>query len=337
MSLMQSGLQHVAILTTGGTIASTYDAATGSVNARLGANALLDELPSAGLPSYTGHNVLARNSYALTLDDALTILRAVDAERRRGDVAGVVVTHGTDTLEETAFLLDLLLAPGKPVVFTGAQASADEPDRDGPRNLADAIRVAGDRRARGLGVLVAFDGDIFPARDATKRHTSRRQAFGATMGPIGTVDNGIVRIVRRPVAFPRFTTAGLAEPVDLITLTLGGGERLLQLAAEAGARGIVLAATGRGNATPPIVSLVAGLTRDGIPVLVTSRSPEGRVEPIYGQGGGADLEKAGAIFAGDLSGPKARLLLSLILGQPDAGGVAALVRPIANACIEEKD
>jgi L-asparaginase len=337
MTLAYSTSHHVAVLTTGGTIASTFDGATGSVTTRLGVEALLDELPKAGLPPVMGRNVLARNSYALTLDDALAILRAIDAERACRDVAGVVVTHGTDTLEETAFLVDLLLEPGKPVVFTGAQASADEPDRDGPRNLADAIRIAGDRNARGLGVLVAFDGDIFPARDATKRHTSRRQAFGATMGPVGTVDTGIVRIVRRPARFPRFGTARLAEPVDLITLTLGGGERLLQLAAEAGARGIVLAATGRGNATPPIVSLVGELTRNGVPVLVTSRSPEGRVEPIYGQGGGADLEKAGAIFAGDLSGPKARLLLSVILGQPDAGDVASLVRSVANACIEEKD
>ncbi len=326
----------IAVLTTGGTIASTYDRASCAVHATLDASVLLAGLPAGDLPPVEGRSILARNSYALSLDDALAIVKAIGEARRRADIAGVVVTHGTDTLEETAFLADLLLEPGKPVVFTGAQASADEPDRDGPRNLGDAIRVAGTRAASGLGVLVVFDGDILSARDATKRHSSRRHAFAATNGPIGTVDRDVVRLTRRPAGFTRFAEASLATPVDLVTLTLGGGDRVLKLCAEGGARGLVLAATGRGNATPNIVVLVAQLHARGIPVLVTSRSPEGRVEPIYGQGGGADLEKAGAIFAGDLTGPKARLLLSLILGQPTTSDVAAIVHSIANSCIEER-
>ncbi len=326
----------VAVLTTGGTIASTYDRTSSSVHATLDASALLAGLPATDLPPVEGRNILARNSYALSFEDALAIVRAIEEMRACDDITGVVVTHGTDTLEETAFLADLLLEPGKPVVFTGAQASADEPDRDGPRNLGDAIRVAATGSASSLGVLVVFDGDILTARDATKRHSSRRHTFVATTGPIGTVDRGVVRLTRRPASFTRFAEANLAAPVDLVTLTLGGDDRVLNLCAGAGARGIVLAATGRGNATPNIVSRVAQLHASGIPVLVTSRSPEGRVEPIYGQGGGADLEKAGAIFAGDLNGPKARLLLSLILGQSTAGNVASLVHPIANFCIEEK-
>lgn len=326
----------VAILTTGGTIASTYDQSSGSVHAALNANVLLAGLPTACLPPVEGRSILTRNSYVLSFDDALTIVEAIEETRSRDDIAGVVVTHGTDTLEETAFLAGLLLEPGKPIVFTGAQASADEPDRDGPRNLADAIRVAGTGAASGLGVLVVFDGDILTARDATKRHSSRRHAFTATSGPIGTVDRSVVRITQRPTPFARFCEARLAGPVDLVTLTLGGDDRILKLCAEAGARGIVLAATGRGNATPNIVALISQLSARGVPVLVTSRSPEGRVEPIYGQGGGADLEKAGAIFAGDLNGPKARLLLALILGQSTIGNIAALVHSIANSCIEEK-
>lgn len=336
MTMPASASPRIAVLTTGGTIASTYDGAIGTVHATLDADALLAGLPVASLPPIEGRSVLARNSYALSLDEALTIVRAISDARSRSDIAGVVVTHGTDTLEETAFLADLLLEPGKPVVFTGAQAAADEPDRDGPRNLADAIRVAASAASTGLGVLVAFDGDILTARDATKRHSSLRHAFAAGSGPIGTIDKGIVRIVRRPATFTRFREPKLAAPVDLITSTLGGDDRLLKLSADNGARGIVLAATGRGNATPNIVELVAQLTANRIPVLITSRSPEGRVEPIYGQGGGADLEKAGAIFAGDLNGPKARILLSLILGQSTVGNIATLVHPIANPSIEEK-
>lgn len=327
---------RVAVLTTGGTIASTYDQAVGTVHAKLDAEALLAGLPASNLPPIEGRSILARNSYALTLNEALGIIRAISEARARSDIMGVVVTHGTDTLEETAFLADLLLEPGKPVVFTGAQASADEPDRDGPRNLADAIRVAASGAAIGLGVLIAFDGDILPARDATKRHSSLRHAFASSNGPIGTVDRSVVRITRRPAQFERLAEPKLALPVDLITLTLGGDDRLLKLSVDAGARGIVLAATGRGNATLNIVALVQQLSTRGVPVLVISRSPEGRVEPIYGHGGGADLEEAGAIFAGDLNGPKARLLLALILGQSTVGNVAALVHSIANSSIEEK-
>lgn len=325
---------RIVVLTTGGTIASAYDEASGSVQASLGVADLLGGLDVSGLPPCEGRNVLSKNSASLTLDDAMAIVAAVAEARARADVSGVVVTHGTDTLEETAFLADLMLAPGKPVVFTGAQAAADEIDRDGPRNLADSIRVAAHESARGLGVLVVFDGDILPARDATKRHAARRHTFMASAGVLGDIDQGVVRFYRRPACFTRFTDMNAAGPVDLVTLTLGGGERVVGLVAAAKPIGLVLSATGRGNSTPGIVETVRGLVAKGVPVLVTSRSPEGRVAPIYGQGGGADLAQAGAILAGDLSGPKARLLLAVILGQNEPGDIAARVASVADATIE---
>ena len=327
---------RVVVLTTGGTIASSFDAAKGSVSASLSVHDLLGGIRAKSLPQVEGRNILSKNSASLSLDDAELIVNAIVIERASADVTGIVVTHGTDTLEETAFLADLMLEPGKPVVFTGAQAAADEQDSDGPRNLADAIRVAGSAEACNLGTLVTFDGDVFSARDATKMHTARRYTFRAPDGPLGHIDEDVLRLTRAPVSFPRFPLVAPAGPVDLITLTLGGGDRLVRLIADNPPKGLVLAATGRGNATPAIVEMVAELTAKKIPVLITSRSPEGRVAPIYGQGGGADLKGAGAIFCGDMSGPKARLLLAVILGQKVQGDIAAHITNVTEATLNRE-
>ncbi|MCX5494361.1 asparaginase [Kaistia dalseonensis] len=323
---------NVVVLTTGGTIASNHDVQSGSVQVRLDAGALLASVAADGLPAIEARGIFFKSSFALTLDDGLAIVRAIKAELARDEVAGVVVTHGTDTMEETAFLADLLIAPGKPVVFTGAQLAADHPGADGPRNIADAIRVAAAPAAIGLGALIVFDGDILAARDATKRHTSQLHAFAAPgRGPLGIVMRGAVHITHRPASYERFGVEALAEPVDLITLAMGGGDRLLRAAVETGARGIVLNATGLGNAAPPITAYVGELVACGLPVVVTSRCGEGRVAPVYGAGGGVDLEKAGAIFAGDLNGPKARLLLALALAQPEPRNIAELIASVVDA------
>jgi L-asparaginase len=323
---------RVVVLTTGGTIASNHDVQSGSVQVRLDAGALLASVAKDGLPTIEARGIFFKSSFALTLDDGLAIVGAIKAELARADVAGVVVTHGTDTMEETAFLADLLIEPGKPVVFTGAQLAADHLGADGPRNLADAIRVAAAPAAIGLGTLIVFDGDILAARDATKRHTSRLHAFEAPgRGPLGIVDRGSVHMTRRPAAYPRLAVDALVEPVDLLTLAMGGGDRLLRAAVETGARGIVLNATGRGNAAPAITAYVAELIAGGLPVVITSRCGEGRVAPVYGMGGGADLEKAGAIFAGDLNGPKARLLLALALAQPEPRNIAEWIASVVDA------
>ena len=324
---------RVVVLTTGGTIASSFDAAKGSVSASLSVGDLLDGLKTDGLPDVEGRNILTKNSASLSLDDAELIINTIVIERARADVAGIVVTHGTDTLEETAFLADLMLEPGKPVVFTGAQTAADERHSDGPRNLADAIRVAGSAQARNLGVLVVFDGDVLAARDATKMHSARHYTFRAPDGPLGHIDEDVLRLTRALAPYPRFPLVAPARPVDLITLTLGGGERLVRLIVDNPPKGLVLSATGRGNATPLIAEMVAELDAKKIPVLITSRSPEGRVAPIYGQGGGADLKRAGAIFCGDMSGPKARLLLAVILGQKVQGDIAAQVANVTDATL----
>ncbi|MEJ1109582.1 MULTISPECIES: asparaginase [unclassified Kribbella] len=261
--------------------------------------------------------VLRTHSFNLTLAEVLKLAAVVLEEIRTPGVDGVVVTHGTDTMEETAFLLDLLLRAHETVVLTGAQRHAGEADSDGPRNLADAVRVAGDPGARGLGAVIVMAGRIHPARTVRKAHTVAADAFASPDGgPIGAVDVTGPRVWSRPVRAPGFRLDELGSSlarVDVVSLHLDADDTQLVACVAAGAHGIVLAALGAGNPTPAVLRTVAACVRDGIPVLVTSRCGAGPAVPVYGAGGGADLAAAGAVFAGDLGSAKARLLLAAAL------------------------
>ncbi len=246
---------------------------------------------------------------------ALSLARRVIEQADRFDLAGIVVAHGTDTMEESVFLIDRLLDSDIPVVLTGAQRGADEKDTDGPRNLRDAIRVASDPAARGRGALIVFAGKIYPAREVRKVHTSAVAAFAAPgYGPIGVVDTDHVLFRLRSERRPALPVPAELAPVDLIRLYAGSDARFVHAAVDAGARAIVLEGTGRGNANEQVVAGVRDAVARGVTVVVCSRCSAGRVEPLYGRGGGRDLAEAGALFAGDLAGPKVRVLMQIALG-----------------------
>jgi L-asparaginase len=262
----------------------------------------LDEF--AHVPSFDVHGELA-----------LALARRVGEHARREEIAGVVVTHGTDTMEETVFLIDRQLDAQTPVVLTGAQRGADQRDSDGPRNLRDALEIALAPQSRGRGAMIAFAGEIHAAREVRKLHTSALRAFGSPgYGPLGHVEGETIGFRRRPERRAALPAAERLAPVDLIRLYAGSDARFLRAAVESGARAIVLEATGRGNANDQVVAGVREAVASGVSVVVCSRCVEGRVEPVYGAGGGRDLADAGAVFAGDLAGPKARVLLQLALG-----------------------
>ncbi len=255
------------------------------------------------VPSFDLHGELARS-----------LARRVLEHAARPEVAGVVVPHGTDTMEESVYLLDRLLDIDTPVVFTGAQRGADQPDADGPRNLRDAIRVAISDRTRGLGAVVVFAGEIHAAREARKVHTSALRAFGSPgFGPIGHVDGDVVAVRRTPVRVPALPIPERLAVVDLHRLYAGSDGRFIRHSLDTGAEAIVIEGTGRGNANDQVVEAVREASAHGIPVVVCSRCAAGRVEPVYGRGGGRDLADAGALFSGDLSGPKTRVILQIAL------------------------
>jgi L-asparaginase len=266
-------------------------------------------------------------SFDMHGDLALSLVHRVREHAARPDVSGVVVTHGTDTMEETVYLLGLLLDTETPVVLTGAQRGADEPDTDGPRNLRDAIRVAAAPHARGHGATIAFGGEIHAAREVRKVHTSSVRAFGSPgYGPIGHVDGDVVGFRRSPRQEAVLPMPARLAPVDLIRLHAGSDARFLRASLESGAAAIVLEGTGRGNANDGVVAGVEEAVAAGVHVAVCSRCAEGRVQPVYGRGGGRDLADAGALFAGDLAGAKTRILLQAALGacvEPAAALAAA--------------
>ncbi|BDA85147.1 L-asparaginase [Aureimonas sp. SA4125] len=314
-------MKKVCLITTGGTIASRAASVGGDVIAGDSGTRLRESLndPLDGIDLVVD-DFCSVGSFAIDLALAFALTARIRAHLADNRCTGVVVAQGTDTMEESAYLADLLVPGDNPIVFTGAQRNAGMPDTDGPRNLADAIRLAASSAARGLGAVICFEGEIHAARDATKTHTSRTDTFrSGEHGKLGEVDDGTVIVQRRPVGRRVFDPAALETEVELIKLVMGSTDRYLRFAAASGTRAFVLEAFGIGNTPPVVTAAVADVVASGIPVIVTSRCPQGRVRPVYGNGGGKDLERAGAIFAGDLNGPKARIAAAVLLGQGLAG------------------
>jgi L-asparaginase len=222
-------------------------------------------------------------------------------------------------MEETAFLADLTHDSSQPVVFTGAQMSADAMDPDGPDNLSRAIAVAGSSDARGWGVLVCFAGQIFPARGVRKVQTFALNAFeNPDFGVAGTVtatgDVAMTQLQPRlaPLPLP-FDKPGERPRIDVVSAHPGADGTLVRAAIEAGARGIILQATGSGNGNVSLCSAVAEATLNGTVVITSTRVHAGPVVPVYGAGGGRDLVAAGAIPSGLLRPSQSLILLNLLL------------------------
>jgi L-asparaginase len=310
----------VTVLATGGTIASRSGDSGGATARDAGADLVsrLDLPPEAEVRV---RDVFRVGSFRMTLERVHELARAVAAELADDGVDGVVITHGTDTAEETAFFLDLFHADPRPVVVTGAQRAADAQDSDGPRNLADAVTAAGAPACRELGVLIGFGGQLFPARGTRKTHTLAADTFtNPAGGPLGWVhgrDVGVVTSPRRGPALDldAFDPAGVR--VDLVPTYPDADATALRACVDAGARGLVLEATGAGNANPAICAAVAEVVATGVVVLTSTRVAAGPVAAVYGDGGGVDLLAAGAVPSGLLRPSQARILLTALLGVHD--------------------
>lgn len=307
---------NVTLLSTGGTIAST-DGDSGPKPTQTGEQ-LLETVPE--LESYatlTVEDIAQVPSFEIDGETLETIGERVSEFDSDPAVDTIVVTHGTDTMEETAYYLDVTVQPETPVFLTGAQRRPDEVSPDGPSNLLTAVRAGNafaDRDAG--GTFVAFNEAVHSARSVTKAHTSALEAFQSmNTGPVATVDRSGVAVHRPPRSETRPIDAASLEPT-VFTIKSGSavtGE-LVTAAVERDAAGLVIEGTGLGNATAGLAEAVREAIDAGLPVVVTSRCLEGRVTPVYGgEGGGERLREYGAIFAGDLSAQQARLRLTLAL------------------------
>ena len=305
----------IVILFTGGTIAMRTDA-SGAVPS-LNAKDILEA--TKGINDVTGVETEEWGSYPgphMTVDRMWALRNRVREHLARPEVTGVVVTHGTDTLEESAYLVARSLPAEKPIVFTGAMRTVSDLGWDGPANLLEAVRVAASPVTRGFGAMVVISGQIFAALDATKTNTHLLDAFESPgLGPRGVLDEGELIVHREmPPMPPIIRPTDLATPVDIIFVAAGSDARLLDASREC-AKGVVIAAMGRGNVPPALVPAIERWIADDKPVVLTSRTQGGRVGQTYGYfGGGRRLEEIGAIFGGSLRAQQARIDLMLALG-----------------------
>ena len=308
----------VCVVGTGGTIASKYDAALGGHTSAATAQDLAAAVPEV-LDLADIRTVEHSNVNSALMDTATAFglggtLRKVLSDET---VAGIVVTHGTATLEETAYLMDLTVATDKPIVITGAQRNFDEHDADGPRNLLYAVMVASSPEARGRGVLVALGGEIHAARDVTKVHTETLTCFaGRDGGPVGLVNKYGVTFLARPEHRIHLTVDSVEENVQLVRMGQGANDLLLRACIRERVGGIVVEATAGGNVNAPFYDGIVAALEAQIPVVIATRVSAGAPHLGKGyRGSFATLISKGAIGAGYLSGLKARILLMVALGQ----------------------
>jgi L-asparaginase len=308
----------VATVFNGGTISMVVDPVAGGAVPALDGAAILARTP--GLDTIAdvvavdrGLKPASHFTWGDLLELAATVRRLADDP----SIDGVVVIQGTDTIEETSFLIELLVASAKPVVVTGAMRNATEAGYDGPRNLRDAVRCAASPALSGTGVTVVLAGTIEPADDVAKTHTTALDTFRSpNTGRLGRVVGERVVIERlRGPRRPALTVGALPPSVPIVVATVAMDARILDAAVGLGAAGIVVAATGSGNTSPELLAAGRRCIDAGIPVVLASRASSGAAGTTYAfPGGGATWVRAGAMLAGTLVPLKARVALAVGLG-----------------------
>lgn len=308
-------MARILVLTTGSTIANRRGPSIAGALPSLKGDELLAMLPRGGIELIFEEFANLPSSH-VTPASTLELSRRVAAMLEREDVDGLVITHGTDTLEESAYLLDLTLETLKPVVLTGAVRATTSVSYDGLANLAAAARVAALPAAAELGVVVVFDEEIHAAAAVQNLHPHARGAFGSPgLGPLGRVEGERVWLARQPLQRQRIVCDHLEELVDLLRLTQGADVRLLRHSIEDGVAGIVIEAFGGGRVPPWWLPHISEAIQRRTTILIASRCGAGGLGDDYGYlGAYHDLQRIGVLFAHNLSGPKARIKLMLALG-----------------------
>ncbi|HCV3873669.1 TPA: asparaginase [Staphylococcus aureus] len=307
-------MKHLLVIHTGGTISMSQDQSnkvvTNDINPIsmhqdvINQYAQIDELNPFNVPS--PHMTI---QHVKQLKDI--ILEAVSNKY----YDGFVITHGTDTLEETAFLLDLILGIEQPVVITGAMRSSNEIGSDGLYNYISAIRVASDEKARHKGVMVVFNDEIHTARNVTKTHTSNTNTFQSpNHGPLGVLTKDRVQFHHMPYRQQVLENVNEKLNVPLVKAYMGMPGDIFSFYSREGIDGMVIEALGQGNIPPSALEGIQQLVSLNIPIVLVSRSFNGIVSPTYAyDGGGYQLAQQGFIFSNGLNGPKARLKLLVAL------------------------
>ncbi len=308
-------MKKIIVITTGGTIAMKKDPKTGGLVPAVSGEDLAAAVP--GLSSVAHVEVVEFSNIPSGWMDAermFELSRLIDSLSEKAD--GFVVTHGTDSLEETAFFLDMTLRTEKPVCVTGAMRGASELSADGPENILSAVRVAAEEKSAGMGVLVCLQDRIYAAYDVTKFHTTNPDTFrDLNYGPLGTVYSHEIIYGRRPMGHKRYHPDCIEPNVWMVTCWSGMEGDIIAAAEKSGARALVVDALGCGNVPPKCKAEMVKLMEKGFPIVLTTRVPSGSVMEEYSYDGSAlSMKDSGLILGGTLSAWKARLLLTIALG-----------------------
>lgn len=306
----------VAIIFTGGTISMS-----------------VDETIGAAIPALSGKQILSMVTNIDKLADIETIeyseipgphmnfemlfeIRNMVLDlAKRDDISGIIITHGTDTLEESAYFWDLTLNISKPVIVVGAMRNSSELGYDGPANLAAAVCTAISPKAIDKGVLIVLNNEVNTAKEVRKTNTMALNTFQSSYGPIGIIDTNDFVVHRNITTRDYIDCNDVEKSVYLIKSCIDMDSDILDFCISKGAKGIVIEAMGRGNLPPSLINSIKVAVDEGIIVVIVSRCHSGRVMSSYGYpGGGKNLHDLGAIFGGELSGEKARIKLMLALG-----------------------
>lgn len=307
----------VAIIFTGGTISMKIDPRIHAAIPALSAEDIIGMITN--IEKFSDIEVI---NYAnipsphITPSMMMEIAMLVKKTIARDDITGIIVTHGTDTLEETAYLLDLIIKTDKAIVVAGAMRNSSELGYDGSSNLSAALCTAISNRSRNKGVLVVMNNEVNAASEVTKTNTLSLDTFKSPeFGPLGIVDNDEVIFYRDIVTHQFIDTNTIEEKVALIKTVPGMESDILDFYIDSGYKGIIIEAMGRGNIPPAMMPGVKRAINKNIPIVIVSRCPTGRVLDSYGyEGGGKHLRELGVVFGGNLPGQKIRIKLMLALG-----------------------
>ncbi len=309
--------KHIILITTGGTIAMKADSKTGGLVPAVSGEDLAEAVP--GLSDWADVEVVEFSNVPSGWMDVTRmheLSQLIDRLATEKNADGFVITHGTDTLEETAFFLDVTLQTDKPVCVTGAMRGAADLSADGPENILSAVRVAADPMSKGMGVLVCLQDRIYAAWDVTKVHTTNPDTFrDLHYGPLGTVYSHRIIYGRRPMPHIHLHPEHIEPDVWMITCWSGMDGKIIEMAGQAPIKALVVDALGCGNVPPLCRKEMMKLGEKGLPMVLTTRVPTGHVIEEYSYEGSAlSMKDSGLILGGHLSAWKARLLLVIALG-----------------------
>ncbi len=310
-------MNNLVVVFTGGTFSMKIDKKTGGAVPFYHGEELIEMIPEASnLANLSVYNFGNYPGPHMTPELMLNLSKNIKELVEKPEVDGVIITHGTDTLEETAYLIDLTVKTEKPIVLIGAMKTSTEPDWDGPKNLIDAIHICNNVNSKNMGALVCLNGEINAASEVTKTHTENIETFHSLdFGALGFVDKGRVIYNRTPRKLECIETDTLDSNVDIIKVYAGIDSKCFVFSADSKVHGLVVEALGVGNVPPKAFEGIKYVLSKNIPVVLTSRCPAGETLDIYGYpGAGKWLKKEGVIFSDYLNGQKARIKLMLVLG-----------------------